>query len=236
MGRPQRGGGRATKDVGCRGAVGLAFDRSRCGCLGGWMRQAAGRRGGEVGRGEAGGGANGPGARPARGTIAGLAIESAAVGRDGAASSERVCPGVRERGGAPQRDDSEPGATSWEARPQAAARGFRRALDQPGIATQPTQLDPRATDGYSAPVWIAARGAVLVWALGAFGCHFNNVCGTSQQELLADGGSAYECLTSEDCPRAGNVFVCVSDGDPERRCVRCSKENRCLLLEPQFCR
>ncbi|HME90072.1 MAG TPA: hypothetical protein VKE49_01505 [Myxococcaceae bacterium] len=82
----------------------------------------------------------------------------------------------------------------------------------------------------------AARGALLVWAFGAaLGCHLNNVCGSTQQDLLADGGATYTCLRAEDCPRPGNIFVCVNDGEPNRRCVRC-EENRCVLIEPEFCR
>jgi hypothetical protein len=86
-------------------------------------------------------------------------------------------------------------------------------------------------------VRMAARALFLAWTSAATsGCHLNNVCGITQQDLGLDGGTSLTCARSEDCPRPANVFVCATNGDPDKKCVRCSEENRCLLIVPQFCR
>jgi hypothetical protein len=51
--------------------------------------------------------------------------------------------------------------------------------------------------------------------------------------LQADGG-VYRCLSSEDCPRRSDVFVCASDANPDRECVKCV-ETRCVEVIPNFC-
>ncbi len=83
---------------------------------------------------------------------------------------------------------------------------------------------------------LRVRALFALAAAAASGCHLNNVCGTTEQILTKADGGFWPCLTSEDCQRTANVFVCVSNADPDKDCVRCSNESRCVQISPKFCR
>lgn len=83
---------------------------------------------------------------------------------------------------------------------------------------------------------LGARAWLLFLSASTAGCNLNNICGTTQQDVLHPDGGFYGCIASEDCPRPSNVFVCVTNTAPDKECVRCSSERRCVRIKPEFCK
>ena len=54
------------------------------------------------------------------------------------------------------------------------------------------------------------------------------------RDVTRDTGEAYRCVTSEDCPRASRVNVCVTDVSPVAECVRC-EDTKCVSVIPEAC-
>jgi hypothetical protein len=73
-----------------------------------------------------------------------------------------------------------------------------------------------------------------VVAVSLLGCNDLEVCGSMTRDVTRDTGEAYRCVTSEDCPRASRVNVCVTDVSPVAECVRC-EDTKCVAVIPEAC-
>jgi hypothetical protein len=77
---------------------------------------------------------------------------------------------------------------------------------------------------------------LFLLALAVLACSpLSNVCSTTPQPLLATDGGPLGCVQAEDCPRAGETYVCVTDTMPANQCVSCDA-NQCVLHVPVPCR
>jgi hypothetical protein len=62
---------------------------------------------------------------------------------------------------------------------------------------------------------------------------FGPLCDTTSPISTLDGGQAV-CLKAEDCPRPGDVFVCVTTADTSAKCVACENA-RCITVTKESC-
>lgn len=75
-----------------------------------------------------------------------------------------------------------------------------------------------------------------VMALALSGCAPGNIC-DERREPIADA----RCVLDDDCPRNGDVGVCIQDTGNERPCVLCGAETagapatQCFLITPVSC-
>ncbi len=66
-----------------------------------------------------------------------------------------------------------------------------------------------------------------------FGCSEDRAC---SRDLVRPDGGFYRCLVSEDCPReTSDVLVCLNNRTPDKYCVRCTEDARCIEVSPYFC-
>lgn len=91
-----------------------------------------------------------------------------------------------------------------------------------------------ANPGRTAAVRCAAYTVFAAVAVALMGCNDLEVCGSTSQDIVRQDGSAYRCVTSEDCPRTSRVNVCVTDVSPVAECVRCD-DSRCVHVIPESC-
>lgn len=86
--------------------------------------------------------------------------------------------------------------------------------------------------GARAGLW----ATLVCLALGAVlsGCNESNVCGQDEEEILRADGGEYRCTQPEDCPRSSDVFVCETNENAEKSCVKC-EETRCIRTIPISC-
>jgi hypothetical protein len=68
--------------------------------------------------------------------------------------------------------------------------------------------------------------------LALTGC-FGPLCSVATPITVLDGGTAV-CLKAEDCPRPGNVFVCVTTSDTSLKCVTCTN-TQCETVTQETC-
>ena len=75
---------------------------------------------------------------------------------------------------------------------------------------------------------------VLATVSGSTGCLGASDACTQADEVRDARGEAYRCIASEDCPRAANETLCVSDISSELECIRC-RDTHCVRITPETC-
>jgi hypothetical protein len=75
---------------------------------------------------------------------------------------------------------------------------------------------------------------VLATVSGSTGCLGASEKCTEPVAVQNPQGQDYRCIASEDCPRAANEALCVSEPSSAPECIRCLNTT-CVRITPETC-